>query len=606
MVAKKAAAVAKEAAPVEDPTLPRPRLHKLTVRNFRAIGTVPVTIELDDIVVLVGPNNSGKSSILRAYELVMQHGSKEGDLLLEDFPDSKVNDEHPVEIELETVVYDEKAPGAKWIRKDEVTGEMFVREKWTWRQPGKPKKVGWDVAKGDWDEKEGPWGAPGVAQPARPEPHRILAFDSPEKQAESVIKLLKDVLNQRIKDLQSQEPGTEGEEAKEKSDYARLLDSIASFQEMAVQEANEEIEKVEKDLTALISRVFPGHVVKFDARLDADLESSLNFFKETPRLLMGPMDGYQPTVDRQGSGARRTLLWAALRLVSEQNRAKKDASSARPHLLLMDEPELCLHPDAIREACKVLYDLPKNGNWQVMVTTHSPVFIDLWRDNTSIVRVERKADGQASGTTIYRPAKARLTDDDKENLKLLNLCDPYVAEFFFGGKTILVEGDTEFTAFTFVIQNAPEEFKNLHVVRARGKATIRSLCKILNQFNADYSILHDSDLPTAQRDGVTITNPAWTLNGRILEEVEGQVTANKVRLLASLPNFELAYFGKEAKAEKPVTAWERLKASTQAQERVSALLSCLSDPAAAAPEGAIAWTALDQIEQALRLKGYVE
>jgi putative ATP-dependent endonuclease of OLD family len=34
----------------------------------------PVTIELDEIVVLVGPNNAGKSSILRAYEVVMQSG----------------------------------------------------------------------------------------------------------------------------------------------------------------------------------------------------------------------------------------------------------------------------------------------------------------------------------------------------------------------------------------------------------------------------------------------------------------------------------------------------------------------------------------------------
>jgi ATPase subunit of ABC transporter with duplicated ATPase domains len=58
----------------------RPRLHKLIVQNFRSIGFNAVEIELDDIVVLVGPNNVGKSSILRAYETVMSHGSKEGKL----------------------------------------------------------------------------------------------------------------------------------------------------------------------------------------------------------------------------------------------------------------------------------------------------------------------------------------------------------------------------------------------------------------------------------------------------------------------------------------------------------------------------------------------
>jgi putative ATP-dependent endonuclease of the OLD family len=48
------------------PLGPRPRLVKLIIKNFRCIGASPVTIELDDIVVLVGPNNVGKSSVLKA------------------------------------------------------------------------------------------------------------------------------------------------------------------------------------------------------------------------------------------------------------------------------------------------------------------------------------------------------------------------------------------------------------------------------------------------------------------------------------------------------------------------------------------------------------
>ena len=76
---------------VANDTAPRPRLHKLIISNFRSIGRVPVEIELDDIVVLVGPNNVGKSSILRAYETVMSHGSKEGKLSINDFPNGIVD-----------------------------------------------------------------------------------------------------------------------------------------------------------------------------------------------------------------------------------------------------------------------------------------------------------------------------------------------------------------------------------------------------------------------------------------------------------------------------------------------------------------------------------
>ena len=71
-MAKKAAttkaAIAVESKPdvAAAPPVPRPRLHKLTVSNFRCIGSTPFEIELDDIVVLVGPNNCGKTTFLQA------------------------------------------------------------------------------------------------------------------------------------------------------------------------------------------------------------------------------------------------------------------------------------------------------------------------------------------------------------------------------------------------------------------------------------------------------------------------------------------------------------------------------------------------------------
>ena len=47
----------------------RSKLVRMTVRNIGCIGDDGLTIDLDNIVCLVGRNNSGKSTILRAYEL---------------------------------------------------------------------------------------------------------------------------------------------------------------------------------------------------------------------------------------------------------------------------------------------------------------------------------------------------------------------------------------------------------------------------------------------------------------------------------------------------------------------------------------------------------
>ena len=562
--------------------LVQPRLKELKVKNFRCIGDIPVRIELDDIVVLVGPNNVGKSSILRAYQLVMSHGSANGKLKLEDFPNGKIDPENLPAIELITIVSD-NSPGDDWISTND-RGEMEVREQWFWDQEGAPTRQGWNVQTKDWDKKV-PWGAPNVAKSRRPEPHLVSAFDTPEKQSGEITKILLTALQDRIIAIANKE-------GEEETPYKKLIEAVKTIQKAVVEETQEEIDTIEGELRTSIQDIFPDHDLKFDAKPEEDVEKTINLFGNDPELKMGLKDGYMCSIDRQGSGTRRTLLWTALKIVSEKNRTEKNAS--RPHVLLLDEPELCLHPNAIREACDVLYNLPSSGNWQVMVTTHSPCFIDVSRDNTKIIRVERNTDGAIIGTTIFRPETAKLDADDKTYLKLLNLCDPYLTEFFFGGRTIIVEGDTEYTAFQYMRDLFPDEFKDIHIVRARGKAPIVSLMKIMNHFGAPYTVLHDSDTKKAMRKGKEITNPAWSMNFKILSETNN--AEDTVRLVASIPNFEGAYFDAESRGEKPYTALEKLSEEGEFRDNVKKLLMSLIDSKNPLPPNALEWSKKKDLE----------
>jgi len=304
---------------------------------------------------------------------------------------------------------------------------------------------------------------------------------------------------------------------------------------------------------------------------------------------MGPNDGYLSTIATQGSGARRTLLWTALKYVSEQGKK----SSERPHVLLLDEPEICLHPSAIREARKVLYELPKTGNWQVMVTTHSPVFIDLSYDNTTIVRVDRGNDNEIKSTTLYRPKTANLSLDDKENIKLLNVCDTYLHEFFFGGRIIVVEGDTEYTAFSLLKIIYPKEYDDVHIIRARGKGIIPSIIKILNQFTCDYAVLHDADIPKLE-DGKT--NPAWTLNMSIKEEIVKNQNISKVRLIACKTDFESALFGQKVKRDKPYNIIVKMKNTDSVKAIMKQLLDSLLDTSISPPINCLRWSTIDDLQ----------
>lgn len=576
----------------ENPEINNPRLTKLIIKNYRSIGSAPVEIDLNDIVVLVGSNNVGKSSILKAYELVMSQGSAKADLKLEDFPNNKIDENNLPEIELHTIVFD-NSPGDMWIETLE-NGEYLVRERWIWESEGKPKREGWDVEKGEWSINV-PWGAPNVANSRRPEPHRIDAFSSPEEQAKEIKSLLMNSLNERVKNLKKEE---------EENDYVKLINQAKELQKKIVQESQEEIDKVNTELSNLINKVFPNYKIDFDAKPEDDLDKVITLFKADSQLLMGPKDGYLSTIDRQGSGARRTLLWTAIKFISENNSKKKQEQGGitRPHVLLLDEPEICLHPNAIREACNLLYDLPNGGNWQVMVTTHSPIFIDFSKDNTTIIKVEKTKNGEVKGTTVFRPDKVKLDYDDKRNLKLLNICDPYVAEFFFGGKVIVVEGDTEYTAFNYIKRSKPEAYKDINVIRARGKATIVSLIKILNHFGSDYSVLHDCDCPRIiTKKGKEMANPAWGNNPNILEAMNQKPIGKSTRLLASLPNFEEAYFGEVANGEKPYNALKILETDTEKFETVETLLKALIDFATVPPINCTEWNSIEELEEKLNL-----
>lgn len=569
----------------------RGKLRSLLVRNFRCIGNEPVKVDLDDIVVLVGPNNSGKSSILRAYEIAVSEGSKPGNLKQEDFPNGISSADTPTEIELVTEVVDGD-PGKQWIGDLDGNpvaegGRKYVKEKWVWTAVGKGTRFGWNVDKQSWDDKK-PWGWANVANARRPAVHPVRAFDPPEAQAKQIHDLLSKAIIGSARQLTKDGVNL----------YDKLLADVTEFQKLTVDHNKGKIEEAEKMLNEIVSSIFIDHAVEYVQSTDAS-DSSLKLFPDGGKLTMGHKDGHMSDLESQGSGARRTMLWATLKLLKDSAPDQK-----RANVLLIDEPELCLHPSAIRDACKVLYDLASRDGWQVMITTHSPVFIDLSRDNTSIVRVERRDKGEIVGTTLYRPENAQLDSSDRANLKLLNIYDPYVAEFFFGGRVILVEGDTEYSAFRMIME-ADKSFPNVHIIRARGKATIASLAKILNQFGASYSILHDTDTPKTMRrnqnTGVKeeIVNPAWTTNQNILAAVQKQLDAKIVRLVASKVHFEAAFFDTTLTGEKPYTAVQNLQNDEGRQKVISALLRGLVDHSEPLPEGALQWAAISDLEAAL-------
>lgn len=595
--------------------MPTPQITALKIKNFGCIGAQGISIDIDKIVILVGANNAGKSTILRAFEVVADSLKLNED----EFHNRIVSPENLPEIEVHSIATDENKPGENWctVLGD---GKYLIKEKWTWTNVNaEPKRIGFNINHGRWaiaaDGETMPWGANNVAKSRRPKPHRVNTFDNPEVQAKAITSLLKTVLEENIKTLKQNEDD-------ELSRYDTIVQNLITLRNESKISQQASVVVIQEQANQILEKIFPNHELKIISP-ESTAPIAIDLLGEEFDIEMGLIDGVSLPLEKQGSGTRRTALWTILKLLADKGvRARPASGKAKTlhepvgpntaHILLLDEPEVSLHPKAIQNARDVLYSLPDNENWQVMITTHSPSFIDLSKDHTTIIRVEKNAQDHIEATTLFRPSQAQLDEDDKENLKLINLFDSHVSDAFFGGNILVVEGDTEYAAFNYIKQKELEignnDYHDLNIIRARGKVTVASMMKILNHFQARYYVLHDTDRQrtkskvkdrAASINGTTvyritdIRNPAWTNNEKILN----QMSANS-RVIASIVNFEEAYFAEVVDSEKPENCINHLKSEPAAFNITKQLLDGILElNGVQLPNGAVAWTSIEEIDQ---------
>jgi putative ATP-dependent endonuclease of the OLD family len=582
------------------------KLVRIGLRNIGCIGADGLTVDLDNVVCLVGKNNSGKSTVLRAYALAL--GAE---------PFSPERDRCQLapaggasEVELEVHIpagignVDEK-----WKRAE---GELLiVRSRWQWTAPDfKPVRSTWDPEVSDWaaDGKAG--GADNVFKSRLPRPLRIGSLQDAEGTERMLVTLALSPLMTAL----------ENERLKAGSALAGALEDVIK-QVNALGAAHEKhFNEIATKVTEGFKSVFPRLDVHLNVTTGPWTPKIDSLVREGSGLRV--KDGKSDTaLNQQGTGARRALFWAMLQVHNELTRDKEareayrksvaaelkkeqsskkgadadkleelktrlaaiDEGGAIPqdaddpafpgYLLLIDEPENALHPMAARAAQRHLYKLAESADWQVMMTTHSPYFINPLEDHTTIVRLERGDDDDVPITPkTYRSDDIVFEGDDKLRLQALQHVDPSLAEIFFGSYPVLVEGDTEHAAFiASIIEKQHDLMEKVTVVRARGKAILPSLVAIMEHFKIDFGIVHDCD-PPFTKDGNN--NGMWTQNGRIRDAVvKAREAGITVRHRVSIPDFERYLGYDEESKDKPLTAYLSITNDDSLSGKVQGLLT---------------------------------
>ncbi|WP_200946522.1 ATP-dependent nuclease [Devosia sp. Root685] len=579
----------------------RSKLTSISVRNIGCIGSEGITVKLNDVLCLVGANNSGKTTILRAYELAFDPGS---------FSYSLDRCNWAPQEDASEVVLDVHIPDGmgnvdeKWKK---TAGSLrLVRSRWLWPAlGGKTERQTWDPSENAWAEDGKAGGADNVFKSRLPRPMRIKSLDDAITTEDILLTL---ALGPFVKELKAQEIDTQSQLHKDKATLAKTVNQL-------IVPHQERLNSISDKVKTGFQGVFPGLGVKLhvempspELKLEALLKQGSGLRIEEPA---GPSK-----VSQQGTGARRALFWAMLQVHNEMSRETErresllkellkrkekdpdkvlllqqqiaalkeggpipeDASDpALPgYILLIDEPENALHPMAARAAQAHLYALAKHEDWQVLLTTHSPYFINPLADHTTIARLERSEDGKSFSPRLYVSDEVTFSQEERANLQALQLTDIGFSEVFFGSYPILVEGDTEHAAFISAIVKSQHDLASkISIIRARGKAILVPLIKVLRHFKTSFGIVHDVDWPY-RSDGSA--NGMWTINSKIRDEViECRKSGLTVRHRWSVPDFERFLGEEELGKDKPYAAFARVSGDAALKDQVRTLIRDLFD-----------------------------
>ncbi|MFC1510201.1 ATP-dependent endonuclease [Candidatus Omnitrophota bacterium] len=512
------------------------KLQKLIIKNFRGLKGDDNIIDFSksNIIYLIGQNNVGKSTFLRAYEFFVNSSQK---ALREDFLNH--SSETPIEIEgifLKEENDDDDGDLAgtggtaepDWINKW-VDADSLVRVKKTWTIEGRIyEKETFSPSDNNY-VFNGFGGLHQKFQKYTPDPISINAMED-EKTLEEKINAL--MQKDFIKKVRGEYP----------DDFDSLVSGIMELQEKIA--GTEAVEALNDELNENFQKVFADLLLKIEPKHEDNIKLEDSFKKSYSIHVSKEGVDRKDTFLQYGHGVIRQALFNFLAFLQ-----KKSTSTRKEYIILFEEPELCLHPKIAFKLRQSLYDLAENSPYQVLCATHSPLMIDISKSHSSLVRIAKDSN-EATHTYQIDDTLFQKDEETKKRVQMINRFNPHICESFYADIVLLVEGDTE----TIVYRHLLNQFfpnKEMFVLNTGSKNNMPFFQEILSVFKIKYYIVHDTDKRINSQGNV---NSAWTLNARIQEGIDASNGLGK--RYVHISNFEEAHDIDLSGKDKPLKAYE--------------------------------------------------
>lgn len=534
------------------------RLTQFRVQNLRSIKDT-TEIKVTPLFALVGENNTGKSNLLRAVEVLTSVGGARltrsdfndptrpiiikgvfGDLTARDKARWKpylVGDSLTLEKQI-TLTIDEKSGKDKiegefhgyqaepvdwFLSLKKIQEKLGDRPKWAeiakeaglpeyFLEEGKTTKVTYTKALARYlSESDVAYDAPDVSSTqalglqsnvvaSLPRVYLLPAItdysdEIDRRSSTSTFRRLMAALSERLLQLDPR--------------FIELQNAIATIRSLlnppngaALAPRIESLGLVERTVTELLQKVMPSVQ---GVSLAVEVEEVKDLFAAGVSLTVN--DGIATDVLAKGHGLQRCVVFTLLQtlILNERNQlinthAPQDGEAI---LLLVEEPELYIHP----QLAKLFFDVLSNfsSTDQVIYTTHSPVFVDSYEaERVAIVTKPNTEIG-----TYIRTCDATAFDglDDRKIFQGFTRFNAAMNELFFAKNVMLVEGPEDVIAIVATlkaagrISNRTEELE-WSVISCGGKEAIPFFQRVLNAFSIPYRVMHDLDIKHGMKPDV--------------------------------------------------------------------------------------------------------
>ena len=466
------------------------------VNNFRGIsgGLKDNTIEFNNsnTIFLLGQNNVGKSSFLKAYEFFYKNSTA----TVEDI--YRMNPDNIIEFELVLQLDDFD------FEKDSISNKKEGLKKWLnpdnflkIRRVLKPKagvKISFEKTENyTWDYEQNIWvaknyggiGLDTVFQAALPTPIFIKAMPT-EAEGEAIInEILRQKASANLEDKERQE----------------LKEAQAKIQKLQDKLYNpESIQSYKEEVNKYFQTLFPNTKIELSEKDKAKwTENSIgkSFAIHFEQNNNGEKDETIPTShERIGHGAVRSAIFSLL-LMKDVAEEFERVDNRKDYIVLFEEPELFLHPKLMKQLRTLIYKVSETDTpYQVLCASHSPQMIDITKEKSSLVRMTKHNEGtrlyQINDEFLKDSKEIKTKEELKQEMNEVLRFNPFICESFYADEVVLIEGPTEEIILRGYF-NEVQTDKDIFVVNCGTVNNIPFFQKIFSRFNIKYHVICDSD-----------------------------------------------------------------------------------------------------------------